>query len=103
MWFSTGWFLRVKLRLLSHEQLADLRRDMTEALILTTEEADRRCQAALERADGYSDIARARLTERADHLQDVLSFLWADFHWPAVRSLSQIKDVQASRSTKLAS
>ena len=101
MWFSTGMFLKIKLRLLSHQQLAELRRNMTEALILTTEEADRRCQAALERTDGCSDIARTRLAERADHLQDVLSFLWDDFHWPAVRSLNQIED--AAHSEKLAS
>jgi hypothetical protein len=86
MWFSTRGFLRIKLKLLTQEQLADLRRDITAALILTTEEMENRYRAALQRTDGCPGIegARAILAQRADYLQATRSFLWADFLWPSL-------------------
>ena len=84
MWFSTRGFLKLKLKLLSLEQLTDLRRDITAALILTTEETEKRYRAALNRTDGRHGIegARTSLMQRADYLQAARSFLWADFLWP---------------------
>ena len=86
MWFSTRGFMKLKLKLLTTEQLADLRRDITAALILTTEETEKRYRAALDRTDGSHGIedARTSLMRRADYLQAARSFLWADFLWPSL-------------------
>jgi hypothetical protein len=91
MWFSTRGFLRIKLKLLSLEQLADLRQDITAALILTTEETERRYRAALERSDGCHGIegARASLVQRADYLRAARSFLWADFLGPSLPAVPE--------------
>ena len=105
MWFSTRGFLRIKLKLLSLEQLADLRQDITAALILTTEETERRYRIALERSQGCHDIegARASLAQRADYLRAARSFLWADFMWtsPPVASESEMP-IPAVRSDEVA-
>jgi hypothetical protein len=86
MWFNTRGFLRIKLKLLTLEQLVDLRRDITAALILTTEETEKRYRAALEQSGDCRGIEEARvsLAQRADYLEAARSFLWADFLWPSL-------------------
>jgi hypothetical protein len=105
MLFSTRGFLKIKLKFLTHKQLADLRCDITAALILTTEETEKRYRAALERTDGCAGIegARASLRQRADYLQAIRSFLWADFLWPSLplgnEGAPAIRAVQFSEET----
>lgn len=84
MWFSVRHFVKLKLKLLNIEQLTELRRDITAALILTTEETEKRYRSALEHSAALREIEEARtsLAQRADYLQATASFLWADFLWP---------------------
>ena len=90
MWFSARRFVKLKLKLLSLQELIDIRRNLTAALILTTEETEKRYRSAIAHstpidevdANREIEIACTNLAQRADRLHATASLLWEDFLWP---------------------